>query len=678
MYQFYIANKQIITKILLYVVSVITVLYFFPSQTKFKYDLKKGAIWNYENLYSPFDFPISKTEDEINQEKKNIELNSTIYFDFIDEVKSDVFKDYENKFDNYFYVDIVTSERSLYFDYGLKILNEIYNNGVVSNESIVNSNNKISIIKNNFENEIDSNQLFYKENLSKYLQKRLNELELEKLFEFYLNLFLEIVKPNLLLNQNFSEKFLNDSFSNISPTRGLVLSGSLIISQGEIIEGEKYLKLISLKKEYESNTVNSKNKFLVIFGYALLVIILFLLLFLFIKKYYKTIFDNNKELTFVLFNIVLMIVITTGILNFDIKYVYASPICILPLIVKSFFDARLGLFTHFVTILLLGFIVPNSFEYIFLQSLVGVVAVLSVSDLYIRANLFISVFQIVLVYVLSYMSFHIIQEGNFSEISFLTVGLFVINGLATLFVQPLLYLYEKIFNLVSDVSLLELSDTNSKLLRDLSDKAPGTFNHSIQVANLAEAAASEINANVLLIRVGALYHDIGKIKNPLFFSENQLSENSPHDRIGPEKSAQIILNHVKDGVEIAKKSKIPSRIIDFIITHHGTSRVYYFFKKAVEKNKPFDESKYKYEGPKPFSKETAILMMADSVEAASKSIKNPSIEYLTTFVNDIIDNQLIDKQFSDSNISLVEIEKVKNVFVNKLINVYNLRVEYPK
>jgi len=581
MYQFYIANKQIITKILLYVVSVITVLYFFPSQTKFKYDLKKGAIWNYDNLYSPFDFPISKTEDEINQEKKNIELNSTIYFDFVDEVKSDVFKDYENKFDNYFYDDIIKSKRSLYFDYGLKVLNEIYDNGVVSSEIIVNPNNKISIIKNNFENEIDSNQLFYIENLSKYLQKRLNELELDNFFEFYLNLFLEIVRPNLELNQNFSEKFLNDSFLNISPTRGVVLLGSLIISQGEIIEGEKYLKLISLKKEYESNTINSKNKFLVIFGYALLVIILFLLLFLFIKKYYKTIFDNNKELTFVLFNIVLMIVITTGILNFDIKYVYASPICILPLIVKSFFDARLGLFTHFVTILLLGFIVPNSFEYIFLQSLVGVVAVLSVSDLYIRANLFISVFQIVLVYVLSYMSFHIIQEGNFSEISFLTVGLFVINGLATLFVQPLLYLYEKIFNLVSDVSLLELSDTNSKLLRDLSDKAPGTFNHSIQVANLAEAAASEINANVLLIRVGALYHDIGKIKNPLFFSENQLSENSPHDRIGPEKSAQIILNHVKDGVEIAKKSKIPSRIIDFIKTHHGTSRVYYFFKKDL-------------------------------------------------------------------------------------------------
>ena len=183
-------------------------------------------------------FQYQKQKMKLIKREKNIELNSTIYFDFIDEVKSDVFKDYENKFDNYFYVDIVTSERSLYFDYGLKILNEIYNNGVVSNESIVNSNNKISIIKNNFENEIDSNQLFYKENLSKYLQKRLNELELEKLFEFYLNLFLEIVKPNLLLNQNFSEKFLNDSFSNISPTRGLVLSGSLIISQGEIIEGE--------------------------------------------------------------------------------------------------------------------------------------------------------------------------------------------------------------------------------------------------------------------------------------------------------------------------------------------------------------------------------------------------------------------------------------------------------
>ena len=553
MYQFYKVNKQIIIKISLYLFSVITVLYFFPSQTKFKYDLKKGAIWNYENLYAPFDFPISKTEDEINQEKKNIELNSTIYFDLVDEVRSDVFEDYENKFDNYFYDDIPKSERSIYFDLGLKILDEIYYNGVLSDEISINPKNNISIIKNNFENEVDFNQLFYIDNLSKYLQKRLYKLELEKLFEFYLNLFFEIVRPNLVLNENFSEKFLNDSFLSISPTRGAVLSGSLIISQGEIIEGEKYLKLISLKKEYELNTVNSKNKFLVIFGYALLVLILFLLLFLFIKKYYESIFNNNKELTFVLFNIVLMIVITTGILNFDLKYVYASPICILPLIIKSFFDARLGLFTHFVTLLLLGFIVPNSFEYIFLQSLVGVVAVLSVSDLYIRANLFISVFQIVLVYVLSYMSFHIIQEGNFSEISFLTVGLFIINGLATLFVQPLLYLYEKIFNLVSDVSLLELSDTNSKLLRDLSDKAPGTFNHSIQVANLAEAAAIEINANVLLIRVGALYHDIGKIKNPLFFSENQLSEDSPHDRISPEKSAQIILNHVKDGVEIAKK-----------------------------------------------------------------------------------------------------------------------------
>ena len=232
------------------------------------------------------------------------------------------------------------------------------------------------------------------------------------------------------------------------------------------------------------------------------------------------------------------------------NYIYAVPICILPLIIKAFFDSRLGLFAHFITILLLGFLVPNSFEFIFLQFLVGPVSVLSVSELYKRANLFISVFQIVFVYIICYTAFHITREGNLSGFSFLTIGLFIINGLATLFVQPLIYLYEKIFKLVSDVSLLELSDTNSKLLRQLSDKAPGTFHHSLQVANLAEASAIEIKANVLLTRVGALYHDIGKMNNPTYFSENQITKTSPHKRISPVESAKIIINHVNDGIQI--------------------------------------------------------------------------------------------------------------------------------
>ena len=247
-----------------------------------------------------------------------------------------------------------------------------------------------------------------------------------------------------------------------------------------------------------------------------------------------------------------------------------------------------------------------------------------------------------------------------------------------MFVQPLIYLYEKVFKLVSDVSLLELSDTNSSVFKELSNKAPGTFHHSLQVANLAEAAAVAIDANVLLTRVGALYHDIGKINNPTFFSENQRALVSPHDELSPKDSAQMIIQHVLDGIELAKKYKLPDRVIDFIRTHHGTSKVYYFYKKQQELSDDFDQSDFSYKGPKPFSKETAIVMMSDAVEAASKSLKEPSIELLEGFVSKIINQQMDEDQFVNSNITFAEIETVKKVLINKLVNIYHLRVEYPE
>ena len=287
--------------------------------------------------------------------------------------------------------------------------------------------------------------------------------------------------------------------------------------------------------------------------------------------------------------------------------------------------------------------------------------------------------QIVLVYLIAYIAFTIIQEGTFLKIDVLTIGLFLLNGLLMLFVQPLIYIYEKLFGLVSDVSLLELSDTNSKLLKELSDQAPGTFHHSLQVANLAEAAANEIGANTLLVRVGALYHDIGKLKQPKYFSENQIAPDSPHDSLTPKQSAKIIIDHVLDGILIAQKNKLPDRVIDFIRTHHGTSSVYYFYKKQLE----FDPEgtnieDFQYPGPRPFSKETAILMMADAVEAASKSLKAPDIGQLDLFIEKIISGKMEEGQFNASNITLAEIETVKKVLLRKLINVYQLRIEYPE
>lgn len=350
----------------------------------------------------------------------------------------------------------------------------------------------------------------------------------------------------------------------------------------------------------------------------------------------------------------------------------------MPIILKTFFDARLGLFVHVLTVLILGFVVPNSFEYIFLQIIAGIVTILTVSELYKRANLFISVGQITLIYMVGYFAFYVIHEGSVENINLYTFGFFLLNGMITLFAQPLIYMYEKIFGLVSDVSLLELSDTNSKLLKELANKAPGTFHHSLQVANLAEASANEIGANAMLVRVGALYHDIGKMNRPTYFTENQITNINPHDDLEPLESARIIIDHVIEGIEMARKYKLPDRVIDFIRTHHGTSLVYYFYKKQKDSQQDFDESDFRYPGPIPFSKETAILMMADAVEAASKSLNNPTYPIINDFVEKIVDGQMNAQQFLNANITFKEIQSVKKVLKQKLTNIYHLRVEYPE
>ena len=491
-------------------------------------------------------------------------------------------------------------------------------------------------------------------------------------------MFFDILEPNLTYNSTFSEQSLLEVYAKISATRDLVRKGDQIILSNELIDDAKWDKLNSLKQQFSSENLTANNLVWILFGYAIIIMLLLLILFLFIFQYRPQVYENNTAVTFILFNLLFMAGISISLVKFDATYLYALPICIFPLITKAFFDPRLGLFVHVLSVLLIGFIAPNSFEYVVLQTLAGIVTILSAAELYKRANLFISVFQITLVYVLGYFSFYIIRNGSLTDINYTFFGLFFINGLLTLFVQPLIYFYEKVFNLVSDVSLLELSDTNSGVFKELSNKAPGTFHHSLQVANLAEAAASAIDANVLLTRVGALYHDIGKVNKPTFFSENQRGSVSPHDDLSPKESAKIIIDHVIDGIELAKKNNLPDRVIDFIRTHHGTSKVYYFYKKQQELSKEVDVKDFTYKGPKPFSKETAIVMMADGVEAASKSLKEPSYDSLASFINKIIDQQMEDKQFINANITLAEIETVKKVLLNKLVNVYHLRIEYPE
>jgi hypothetical protein len=355
------------------------------------------------------------------------------------------------------------------------------------------------------------------------------------------------------------------------------------------------------------------------------------------------------------------------------------PLIILPILLKAFFDARLGLFTHVLTVLLLGFIVPNSFEFIFLQIIAGIVTILTVSELYKRANLFVSISQITFIYMIAYFAFSIIQEGNTQQLNWQYFGLFALNGVLSFLSLFLILIYEKVFGLVSDVSLLELSNTNSKLLRELAEKAPGTFQHSMQVANLAEASANEIGANAMLVRTGALYHDIGKMLNPMYFTENQTTSVNPHNELTPRDSAKIIIDHVIEGIELAKKNRLPDRIIDFIRTHHGTTLVYYFYKKQQQQDiDDLDIEEFTYGGPIPFSKETAILMMCDASEAASKSLKEPSAQLIDDLIEKIVDGQMESGQFMNADITFKEIETTKKIIKKKLNNIYHLRVEYPE
>ncbi|OQX81652.1 MAG: hypothetical protein B6D64_01850, partial [Bacteroidetes bacterium 4484_276] len=345
-----------------------------------------------------------------------------------------------------------------------------------------------------------------------------------------------------------------------------------------------------------------------------------------------------------------------------------------------FFDTRLALYVYLITIILIGFLVPNSFQFIFMQFISGIITIFSIVNLQKRAQFLFTSVVVFISYSAIYTGLNLIQEGSFSGIRTINYAMFAGSAVLILFAYPLIFLLEKIFGLVTDVTLMELSDTNSKLLHELSMRAPGTFQHSLQVANLAEESIYEIGGDALLARTGALYHDIGKMGQPMYFVENQVTGVNPHDELTYEESARIIINHVIDGIEMAKKNKLPEQIIDFIRTHHGTRKAEYFYimQKKDNPDENVDERRFTYPGPIPYSKETSVVMMADSVEAASRSLKIIDEETINDLVENIINKQLEIGQFSNSDITLRDITKIKKILKRKLMTIYHIRIEYPK
>ena len=681
LYKFY-QNHSLIYKVLLFVAASLLIVYLFPKGGQFRYNFQKGKPWQYDNLYAPFNFAVLKSDEELKKEALEIEKNKQLFFTVNQDIADKVKKAYDDKV-----VLVLEDSTAQGFNkrnlrrFGLKIIDEIYKTGFLdkADNEIIKNRKIINLRKGNTVKVIPVDKLVTSEKLADFIAKFFENSRYKPTENKFTEVIYDVLEPNVFYDAEFTRKVFEEALQNRSFTKGLITKGERIIMKGDIVDSHKYQVLLSLKKEYDSQLWSESNYNWIVFGYLILVALDMLMLFLFIKKYRPHIFENNTKLNFIVFNILLFIALISVVAKYWSDYIYVVPIIILPIILKAFFDARLGLFVYLLTVLLLGFIVPNSFEFVFLQIIAGIVTILTVSELHQRANLFISISKITLIYIIAYFAITIVQEGNPDSLKYKYFGFFLLNGVFSFLSLFLILIYEKVSGLVSDVSLLELSSTNTKLLRELNEKAPGTFQHSMQVANLAEASANEIGANAMLVRTGALYHDIGKMLNPMYFTENQTTNVNPHQDLTPEDSARIIIGHVIKGIELAKKNGLPDRIIDFIRTHHGTTLVYYFYKKQEEITPgKVDMKKFRYPGPIPFSKETAILMMCDACEAASKSIKEPTATLIDDLVERIIDGQLQNGQFMNADITLKEIQTIKKVIKKKLHNIYHLRIEYPE
>ena len=671
----------------LFLLTIVLLVLIFPREGKFKYEFQKGKPWKHKDLIAPFDFAIIKPGKEIELERLLVLEELKPFFKIDDRLIEEKTEELSNEFERewkrkYSRKDKRKNLKNNSKDACLEIFNKLIITGIIElTPEIENKTDDFTIIilKDNIAEEKNLSQVFSIHTANEFILEQLRDYKnVDR--ALLLSILEKFLVPNIFYDAETTEKEKQILLNNISLTHGMVQTGERIISKGELVTGNKYQVLESIKMEYEQQLGSPSTYYSILIGQIILISISVIVLLFFLLYFRKDIYADNKKLILILLVIILMVFITSLVIKFNVGYLYLVPICLVPIVIRAFFDTRLALYVHIITIIIIGFLVPNSFEFVFLQLIAGIIVIISVVHLQKRSQFFVTSFMIFLTYITVYVGLTLIQEGSLMGVELKYLALFAGSAVLTLFSYPLIFIFEKIFGMITDVTLMELSNSNTKLLRELSMKAPGTFQHSLQVANLAEEALYEIGGNTLLARTGALYHDIGKMDMPEYFVENQSTGVNPHDDLPFDESAKIIISHVRKGVKKAKKHNLPEQIIVFIKTHHGTRKVMYFYNMLL-KEKPdeqIDEAIYTYPGPIPFSKESAVLMMADSVEAASRSIKQPNEQNLSELVDNIINKQVENEQFVNSNITLREITKIKNILKKKLMNMYHVRIEYPE
>lgn len=678
------SRRDLIYKALLFVGTVALIVYFLPRDGKFNYQFDINKPWKYGQLIATFDFPIYKEEAIVKREQDSLMSSFQPYYQLDKKVEKEAIAKIKESYH--------TTQKGIlpsidYLRYIERTLKEIYAAGIVSTEDIrklqKDSTFSIMIIDDKLANSRATGQLFTVKKAYEYLLSTADSLHLnrELLRQCALN---EYITPNLTFDQARTEAAKEEILNNYSWANGLVVSGQKIVDRGEIVDIGTYNILESLRKESIKRNESIGQNRLILGGQILFVGMFMLFFMLYLDLFRKDYYRHKGSLSLLFTIIVFYNVVTAFMVTHTISSVYIIPYAMLPIIIRVFLDSRTAFLTHVITILICSISLRFPHEFILVQLAAGLVAIFSLRELSQRSQLFRTAILVILTYVAVYFSFELMTENglsnDFSKLNVRMYTYFIINGILLLFAYPLLFLLEKTFGFTSNVTLVELSNINNDLLRKMSETVPGTFQHSMQVANLAAEAAIRIGAKSQLVRTGALYHDIGKMVNPAFFTENQSGGNNPHKNLDYEQSSQVVINHVNDGLKLADKHNLPKVIKDFISTHHGRGKTKFFYiswKNEHPGEEP-NEELFTYPGPNPTSRETAILMMADGVEAASRSLPEYTEESIGNLVDKIIDSQVAEGYFKECPITFKDIATIKAVFKEKLTIAYHTRISYPE
>lgn len=668
-----------IAKVVAFLVAIVLVCWLMPRTGKFKYEYQLSKPWQHETLYAPFDFPIYKDNETLVAETDAVSAKVKPIFVFNESemttARNALFKAFDARWGNR---DVAEKERNL--NALFEVFDAIENKGIVAYDNATSDlapEDEVSIVRNKVMRTTRYGDLYSMKQATDAVTKMLERSESlvdKKMLSELLN---GALRQNVFYDADLTKQEVAKAVSAVSLTYGMVQQDELIVSEGEIIDAHTYDVLNSLQREYTSKSMSSDESRRVLWSQIFLVTLVFALMGLYGNKLHKKVFAELKNIVLLLTLMLLIIIPSYILVKYAPSLIYMMPVCLLAIMVGSFFNLRLAFSTQVFAVMLISLVVPNPFMFIFMQLVATVLTVFSMSNTRVHHRFIQAALFVFVGYLLVYLAFTFLST---SEVDWWDVLLLLLNALFTLLAQPLILMFERIFGVTTSFSLMELSNTNMPLLRQLASTAPGTFQHSIQVANLCEEVLFEIGGDTQLARTGALYHDIGKMQNPMYFTENQHGAYSPHNDLSNVESAEIIISHVTDGIEMAHKNRIPERIIDFIRTHHGTRRTEYFYinEQKLHPDEEIDPTPFTYHGPAPFSRETAVLMMCDSIEAASHSIKDPDEKKISDMVDNIINNQMEAGQFLNTDLTLRDIETCRKVLKKKLMNIYHVRIAYPE